>query len=364
MTMDVSDLTDQAGAPAAPPEFLSPAAAPRCDWLNSLLRWMDRLPVPYLLFCLGVGLAAVILFQALLALSTGGPFWPLNLDTILNGYVIAYSLALMQYVRHGSRQALAAFAPALHLEPERFRWLEAELTATPTLPALACALLTMIAALTGNYLLGSGQVALFAQAPGAVILAAIVPSLTFGVVGILMYDLARKLWLIGRIYSYADRLDLFNHRSLYAFSGLTARILAGWLLLSYPNALLSPAAWRSPAWLIVTGLGLLVIIIAFCYTLLHMHAAMEAEKERLQSGVLNRLQGIFTQMHEAVDGQADHDLGRLKQVMDALQVERSVIAGLSTWPWQAGTLAGFTSVILLPLLIWLAQTWIKKLLGF
>lgn len=37
---------------------------------------------------------------------------------------------------------------------------------------------------------------------------------------------------------------------------------------------------------------------------------------------------------------------------------------LSTWPWPAGTLAGFTPVILLPLLIWLAQAWIKKLPGF
>ena len=142
-------------------------------------------------------------------------------------------------------------------------------------------------------------------------------SLTYGLVGILMYDLIRKLWLISRIYTLGGKFDLSeNRRTLYAFSGLTARILAGWLILSYPSALLATGNWRSPAWLTVTGLTLAAILIAFVQTLL-----------------------------------------------DSLVVERDVLAKISIWPWQSDTLAGFASVVLAPIGLWLIQTLFKQLLG-
>jgi hypothetical protein len=58
-------------------------------------------------------------------------------------------------------------------------------------------------------------------------------------VGLLTYDLVHKLRLISQIYAPAGKLDILNHPSVYAFSDLLVRILAGWNSLSSPGALLA-----------------------------------------------------------------------------------------------------------------------------
>jgi hypothetical protein len=331
--------------------------------LNRLLRWVDRLPIPYPVFCLGVWVGCTVLFQGMLAFSTHQPPWPLNLNSTLNAFVLAYCLGLTLHVQRSVRQSLAAFAPVLDLDQEGYARLRAELVSIPTRPALLCGLLVVLTALVGNYLLGSNTIRAALSVAPIMISSAAVVSLTYGVVGILMYNLIRKLWLIGRIYPLAGRLDLNNHRSLYAFSGLTARIWAGWIVLSYPSVLLMPDVWRNPAWMTVTGLTLFVISAGSCYALLHIHRRIGAEKQRMLFDVQTRLQDTFTRLHEHMDRGSLQDLGPLKVLMDSLVLERGVLEKVSTWPWQSETLAGFSSVVLLPLAIWLVQTWIKKLAG-
>lgn len=344
--------------------FEPSGAAPRhAGPLDRLLRWIEQFPIPNLVLCLGLFAACTLLFQGMLALSTRRPFWPPDLNSALSGYVLAYSLGLTLHVQRSVERALAAFAPALDLNKEEYARLLADLLHIPTAPALLCGLLVVLATLIGNYALGSEALqALLAVAP-ILISSSLAVGLTYGAVGILMYNLIRKLWLIGRIYTLARKLDLNNHRSLYAFSGPTAQIVAGWIVLSYPNVLLVPGVWRNPAWMTITGLTLFVILMGCCYALLHIHQRIEAEKQQLLSDVQTRLHATFARLHAQMDQGALQELGPLKLLMDSLIVERSILIKISTWPWQSETLAGFSSVVLLPLAIWLAQTWIKKLVG-
>ena len=45
--------------------------------------------------------------------------------------------------------------------------------------------------------------------------------------------------------------------------------------------------------------------------------------------------------------------------LDYLVLQRDVLARLPTWPWSTGTLRGFASVLVVPIVIWLIQ----RLLG-
>jgi len=45
-----------------------------------------------------------------------------------------------------------------------------------------------------------------------------------------------------------------------------------------------------------------------------------------------------------------------------LETERERIAGASTWPWEAKTLRGFATTLLLPLLTWLVTSVFGKVL--
>ncbi len=335
----------------------------RSGVIDRLLEWIEQLPIPDFVFSLIVFVIGAMLLPLGLALSTPAFSWSIDLDSILSSYVMAYSLGLMLYVRRFARRSLAAFAPVLDLDAAAYQRLQANLIRTPTVPALLTGVSVVATSLLANYLLVSEGIRLALFTPVGLISMLVLVCLTYGVVGILIYDLIRKLWLISRIYTLGGKFDLFNRRTLYAFSGLTARILAGWLILSYPNALLTAGNWRSPAWLTVTGLTLAVILVAFAYTLLHIHQRMRAEKERLLLDVQSRLHLSFTRLHERMDRDTLQDVAQLKVLMDSLVVERDILTKISTWPWQGETLAGFSSVVLLPIGLWLIQTLIKQLLS-
>jgi len=335
----------------------------RSGVIDRLMEWIEHLPIPYLVVCLIVFVIGVVLFRLIRVLTSQAPFWPIDLDSFLDSYVIAYGLGLMLFVRRSARQSLAAFAPVLDLDAAAYQRLQVNLIGTPAAPALLTSVCVIATSVLVNFVLGGEAMQAILLTAAVMLPLMIVISLTYGMVGILMYDLIRKLWLISRIYTLGGKFDLFNRRTLYAFSGLTARILAGWLILSWPSALLTTGNWRSPAWLTVTGLTLAAILIAFGHTLLDMHQRMRAEKERLQLDVQSRLHQAFARLHERMDQDTLQDMAQLKALMDGLVVERDVLAKLSTWPWQGETLAGFSSVVLLPVGLWLIQTLLKQLLG-
>ena len=335
----------------------------RSGVIDRFMEWIEQLPISYLVFCLIVFVIGVVLLPLGMVLRSPDHLWTIDLDSILSSYVIAYSLGLMLYVRRSARQSLAAFAPVLDLDDAAYQRLQTNLIRTPTAPALLTSVSVVATSIVANYLVASEEMRSLLFSPAVLITTVVLVGLTYGMVGILVYDLIRKLWLISRIYALGGKFDLFNRHTLYAFSGLTARILAGWLILSYPSALLAGGNWRSPAWLTVTGLTLAVILIAFVYTLLHIHQRMRTEKERLLLDVQSRLRQAFTRLHERMDHDTLQDVAQLKVLMDSLVVERDVLTKISTWPWQGETLAGFSSVVLLPIGLWLIQTLIKQLLG-
>ena len=173
----------------------------------------------------------------------------------------------------------------------------------------------------------------------------------------------RQLRLIRQTYAHADRLDLFRSGELYAFSGLTLRMGVGWLIVMYAGVLFYPALVRNIPWTVTTGLVMAGIVVSFITTLFDIHKRIRTVKEDQLFEIDGRLQAAFSDLHRRIDSGDVEKLAPLREVMDALLVERGVVAKIPTWPWQPGTLAGFLAAVLLPLIGWGAQLLLQRLLG-
>jgi hypothetical protein len=60
---------------------------------------------------------------------------------------------------------------------------------------------------------------------------------------------------------------------------------------------------------------------------------------------------------------ADAGADRLNATQAALECGRSAIERIPTWPWRPETLRSVTAALILPVVIWLVQTGVQKLLG-
>jgi hypothetical protein len=54
----------------------------------------------------------------------------------------------------------------------------------------------------------------------------------------------------------------------------------------------------------------------------------------------------------------------LNKTLASLVVERELLAKIPTWPWQPGALTGFLTALLLPIILWLIQRILERMLTF
>jgi hypothetical protein len=271
---------------------------------------------------------------------------------------IVYYLALMHYLDRYAGQALIQFRPLLQVSDSQFARLHYELTTLParsTLLASGIGLLVTLISLpftpTDAFLAGvirqpSNQLAFLI---GNAILAGFV------------YHTIHQLRMVSRIHATVTRLNLYRRGPIYAFSRLTMRTALGWVLglslgLSPRIAPLMALGNFILLWLAFLPLAVLV----FIFPLVGGHQLLVREKARLQDEVEQRVEAALLRVHEQQDGNDLSNLGGLKTLLDSLLVERELVVKLPTWPWKPGTLAGFTSALLLPLGIWLLQQLLTK----
>jgi hypothetical protein len=81
-------------------------------------------------------------------------------------------------------------------------------------------------------------------------------------------------------------------------------------------------------------------------------AGLAAEKERTRS-----------RLHQAVDAGKLERVDPLHKVLGALQSEAAEVAKVATWPWSPGTLRNLAGAVLLPVVLWLIQFGLGRLLG-
>jgi hypothetical protein len=70
----------------------------------------------------------------------------------------------------------------------------------------------------------------------------------------------------------------------------------------------------------------------------------------------------ISRIHGQINADDYKNIAGLNTAMSALVVERDIIGGISIWPWQASTLRGFATTLLLPIFLWLVTRPLDRLI--
>jgi hypothetical protein len=309
--------------------------------------------MPAWLFYLTLVLLLFVLFSGLGWLEGMQPVWLLPLIAFYEAMYIVYYLALMHYLDTTAGRALRQFRPLLQAGDSEFARLHYELTTLPARSTLLAAAIGMLITLVSlRFTPADTMLAEIIHRPSTQ-LAFLVGN---AILATFVYHTIRQLRMVSRIHTSVTRLNLYRRGPVYAFSRLTARTALGWILgLSLGLSPRIAPLLTSWSLLLLWAPILPLAILVFTLPLVGVHHLLAREKARLQDEIEQRIEAVLLRVHEQQDTVNFNDLGNLKTLLDTLLVEREMVTKLPTWPWQPGTLAGFTSALLLPLAIWFLQ---------
>jgi hypothetical protein len=331
-------------------------------WFDRLTDWIDRMPGPNFLYCLGLLVFQFGYLTVLLWLNGELPVGSIDFRRVFFVVVAPYLLWVRFYLDRVAATALDVFRPALAVSDAEFLRLRYELTTLPTRTTRIVTSVIVAVFLLNAVLLPGSIVSQFGSSLAAgVIVIGPIGLFTVAVVAVSTIQAIHQLRMVERIYDLVGKIALLRAKPLYAFSQLTARTGASFLLLAYYVAAVRPdLVFSSPA------LGVLLVamvptaVACFVLPLRGMHRRLAAEKDRALTQVASRFDAVFVRLHERVDQEMLADADKVNMQITSLSAEREALARVSTWPWEPATLTGFVTTLFLPALLWAIQRVLER----
>jgi hypothetical protein len=330
-----------------PKEFVPPYSP---SWFDRITEAIDRLPVPYWT-PYAVGL---ILYLGGVAISLARFGGPPVLEALYSSSLPFYGFWLIHYLNRRASLSLDAFRPAFVGSQAELRLVRWRLTRLPALPALLVSLLA--------FLLGSAPTLDWSWASPAEALANLAYYATTLFAGLYAYHTIRQLRLVTELYDQRARIDLYNVAPLYSFSTLTAQTAIGMLLILSGAVLFTPEGLTG--WFVVGAVlfgALAVLTFLLPLAGLHQRLAEVKEAELLENG--RRWKASVAELYRGIDRGNPRISNRINNSLAALERGRSAIERVPTWPWRPETLRGLIAALLLPVVIWLIQFALQRVLG-
>ena len=337
------------------------------SWVERVNDWIDTLRIPAWLFYLLVWMTLFAIETAVNWYSGVYPVGTIYPYHLVFTAIAVYSVAMIHYLDRVAGHSLQAFRPALTGDDADFARLKYELTTMPRRPSALAALIGLSlgvpVALTVADARMQALTKLIDSMPSLalnVVLLAFIWSMiaTFG------FHTARQLRLVSRIYSTMSHVDLFRRGPLYAFSGLAARTAVAVAILPYAGIISRPAVIENVA-VVWTAIGLTLVGLAiFVWPLLGVHKLMEAEKKHLLDENGRKMHDAIDATHRCLDAQDLSGMEKLKYALDNLVTEQTVLNKISTWPWQVGTVGVLATALFLPVILWIVERVLERLMGF
>ncbi len=338
-----------------PPAFVPPYSP---SWLNRLTNWIDRRPGPAMIYYA----AGVLLLATALAAAQwlqGADVWSMTgTGGLFYSFYPVYFVALTHYLDRQARTALETFRPALGASDTDYARIEYELITVPAREAWIAAAL----AIPFGFLF----ILIDATTPFSpeVFLAVAYTVLTVAAFFVLGLHTVRQLRQVSQLHAAALTINLFQPRPTYAFSRLTSRTAIGVLAFLYIDFLVNPpTSGVSLPYFTLLGAAAALMLVAFLLPLLGMHRRLTLEKTRLESEVNTAVEAVYRALVRQVRSESPSASDDLDRKLTSLLKVRELIARLSTWPWDPGTLRSLIGTLFLPILLWLVQFGLGRLLG-
>jgi hypothetical protein len=320
--------------------------------------WLERRPGPPWLTYLALGGIGLVAGNAIWWLE-GNP-GTLDLYWSVFGIFPVIELALIRHLDRVASDALDTFRPLLDRSEAGFIELQRRFTTLPAGPTAIFTLLWIGTGFVGDLQDPAAHRLVGVEQLSAILILTIEFAIS-GLLGVFALKATRHFLDVARIHREAPRIDLFDPAPLYAFSRLTSQTALGILfLLAVFVPSLAPTYFAAEAAAASTRLSFITLIIGmvvsatamFVLPLYGMHRRIALEKEHLQKASGARLTAVLAEL--------DHDVRKvelaradaLNKLLASVLAERDVLARLPTWPWQAATLRGFVSALILPVLVY------------
>jgi hypothetical protein len=179
--------------------------------------------------------------------------------------------------------------------------------------------------------------------------------------GTLVLHTIRRLILVARIYKRHTNVDLFRQGPLYALSRLTAQTTIGAVFVVYSIATV-PTYMATRVGYVTVAMIVVLAFASFALPLVGIHRVLASEKDRLLEGISDRLRSTGAELHRRIDQNLYRGMDELNKAMAGLEIERNMIAAMPTWPWQPDTLRTLLIALLLPVVVWVTQVLLQRVL--
>ena len=349
-----------ASLPAASVPFVPPYPP---SLIDRVIEWLDHRRFPAWTVLL---VAALLTFLALTLVQWREGGYPMGVIRplhVLVGASVPFLIWLIRYFDRSVESALVEFRSALRqgADPQSLRYQLTTLPRTPTLVIGGAAVVTI--GVMAWLFIGDLRVLQVALTPLSVAVFGAILIPTWWISGVLVYHTVRQLVLIHHIYTRQTRIDFFHLSPLYAFSHHTRRTAIAILLFVYFDFLVADPTLRvHPMNIGAGGLLTLLAVVAFFGPLGGAHRLLVAEKARLLDDNAGRLEAGFHELQLRTDKLKLAGANDLNRTLSSLEIERAALQRIPTWPWEPGTIRGLAAALFLPILLWLIQFGLERML--
>ena len=338
------------------------------SWVDRAIDWVRALPGPSWLFYLALG---SILVLAEFAVKWIDGSYPVGVVDPFHAAFVGigvYALWAMHYLDDYAEIAIATFRPALTTSDKEYEQLRYQLTTLPARP---------VAALTPIFLGAVAIILIFSgsetgniyvslklySSPLSYVVEGTALLIWGAAAGPFIYHAYHQLHIVNLIYTRHTAINLFHLRPLYAFSKLTARAALILIFLIYPAFLISPRVLADPViWISCVGISLIAIW-NFIGPLLGIHNFLIREKDHLLTQVSHRVEEACAKIDRHIDSGEFSYMEAMMATLETLVTRQKIIESIPTWPWSAETPRLIVTALLLPVVLYVTQLVITRLLG-
>ena len=331
------------------------------SWIDRLIQWIDRLPIPAWLFYILCILTYIFAISIVLWIDGSVPFGKVGSIPGIFPISLFGFLALSHYMVWIGSRSLQAFRPLLDVNDAEFARIDHELN---TIPRKLDWFVIPVCVFMAYPFLVNNPVTWANLIPNTILpLSTAWVIITFFNITFftLIIRIIRHLGMIRKIHAQATNINLLKLKPAHAFSMLTSRTAIGIVLIALIGFIRDPSA-AIDSWNIYGYVLMAVVAISvFVAPIIGLRELLEKEKERRLDEASDLLQTTTDSLHKKVKNKDYENIGGLETAISALTRERELFEKVSTWPWDTSTLRGFASSLLLPIFLWLVTRLLERL---
>jgi hypothetical protein len=340
----------------------------RPSWYDHFTNWVEQPPGPVVAYYF-VGAVVSVGIYLVVQVSQGAyaesGFFAWHIFLALQPLIL---LAWMHYLDHAAVIALRRFKPAIKVGGDILGVAQFKITTLPARPTLFVTLIGMLLFLmifgrsSSDQLvelrLGISSISMFTVNVYFYVM--------WGILGVAVYHTIHQITVIRELFADYSVADPYNPEPLYAFSGITGQTAVFLLAISYGWILLlvtSGQMQNDP----ISGLSVNIFfaffsLFIFTWPLWGAHQLLVDAKKAALTKNAALMNTAIKELHNGIQEKNLDVVGDWQTALGALEIERTRIEKLPTWPWRPEALRGLVAAVVVPILVWVMQYVLERVL--